>query len=649
MRFPAAASAERRSLAWLAAVGLMILCYASAQIALTLTLETAVNAHAIPRDLVAHCLVAVLLFATARSFSLFAAAVVAVLIAFHLSNGLKLEILGAPIMPDDFTVLGNLFLLLEGWALAGAAAIVLVPGLLLAAMVDWRARQTWGAAAVVVVGVTVLVSFPSVLVHAMDNRFGNTVWNQRDNYESRGLVIHLIQESARNLSRKTRAPSSGEVEAALKVLGDTSMTAPLRTAGSRKPRNVHMLVLESFWDPAALGSGLSGDPLDPRFRTLWGEAGHSQILSPVFGGYTANAEFEALCGFPVTRDSVFFEGGLRREAPCLPRHLEAAGYLSFASHPNSAAFWNRTNAYRRIGFDTYWSKGHFLLDDMNGSFLSDESLYLQVMEKLQPVLAGPVPVFNYVLTYLGHLPYPLNDRRPKVITTAEDNAVLESYANTLYYKSRELMTFLDLLRAQDPDALIVLFGDHPPFLGPHFGTYTDSGLLARKRGDFSDAMFRTLVATPLVVIDGRRGPLDLGEIPMYRVPALILALLGDPTPSVMRLGGSVDGASLRPLPGLYFLADGAHVVACRDGQPPAAGCQPYRDKLKALETLTRDVFSGDQHTLRQLPQAVPPRRHGVEGVRAALVPAERLQAVPLFGTSGNHHDSISSSPVPDGG
>ena len=72
-----------------------------------------------------------------------------------------------------------------------------------------------------------------------------------------------------------------------------------------EPRNVHIVLLESFWDPALLKrANYNRDPLAPGFRRLWERADHSQALSPVFGGYTANAEFEILCGFPVVEDQV---------------------------------------------------------------------------------------------------------------------------------------------------------------------------------------------------------------------------------------------------------------------------------------------------------------------------------------------------------
>ncbi|MBU1139240.1 MAG: hypothetical protein KKD01_04710 [Proteobacteria bacterium] len=68
------------------------------------------------------------------------------------------------------------------------------------------------------------------------------------------------------------------------------------------------------------------------------------------------------------------------------------------------------------------------------------------------------------------------------------------------------MEFLDDLRISDPDALIVAFGDHLPFLGGNFQGYVEAGTLTSARGKFTPEMFLTYVSTPLIVIDGKRGP-----------------------------------------------------------------------------------------------------------------------------------------------
>ena len=510
---------RHRATSWALALGFVVVWYAVLQGISVWVFDVALYPNALPRDLIVNMLLGAVIYILSRNLAWYLPTVAFLMAALHLSNAGKIVVLGGPMMPDDLLAVGNLFLLLEGWQLLGVVAIVVVPATLLALAFAWRSATTWVVFCVLAIAGLGLVLAPAAISRTMDGWYGNTVWDQRSNFSGRGLLIHLVQESARYLARGEKQPTQAEVAQALRELGQAKPHPASFAASSGVPgRNVHVIVLESFWDPMALtSSGLSADPVDPAFRALWAQTANSHVLSPVFGGYTANAEFETLCGFPVTEDAVFFEGWLRRDVPCLPRHLKGLGYKSIASHPNIAAFWNRVNAYRRIGFDLYWAKPDFVLDDMNRNFLGDASYYRQVMDKVAPMLHNGAPIFNYMLTIFGHLDYPLNERRPAIIETTDGNQLVRDYANTIYYKSRELMAFLKELRAKDPQALIVLFGDHPPFLGPNHGGYSDSGLLTDTRANFQDGMFKTLVTTPLVVIDGERGPVKLGEVPMYQL------------------------------------------------------------------------------------------------------------------------------------
>lgn len=593
----------RRLLSWGAALSFVALWYLAAQTAIDAVFQVKPWASAYLRDLAAHLILGAILFSLSRSLPRFMLASSVLFTVLTASNAAKLSILGAPIMPDDFAAARNMLLLLDGWLLVGAILLVAAPILLLGWMIAWRRPGTWIGLGVLGIAVSLVAGYPGRIAATLDAQLGNSVWNQPANYQQRGLPIHLLQETARNLSRRVEPPTESEVATALAYV-DNARKAPFIKVSEapRPPRNLHMILLESFWDPTLLQAAeLSSDPIDPRFRRLWSAAKHSHLLSPVFGGYTANTEFEVLCGFPVTADNVYFETGLRRDAPCLPDHLRQAGYHGIVSHPNAASFWNRVNAYRRIGFETYLADDAFQMDDMNGPFLSDASLYRQVLERIGPELASKRPVFDYILTYFGHLPYPLNADRPSSITAAEGQDIVAAYANTVYYKSRELMDFLEELRAVDPDGLIVLFGDHLPALEPNFGGYTESGLLAKQRGDFEDAMFRTLVETPLIVIDGERGPVAVGDLPAYQLPARLLDLLGDRRPSIMDLAAQPgDARRIRPLPGVRFTLDGGAVRVCRETETDDPECAASAKWVQAVETLRADLFGGDQHVLLDL-------------------------------------------------
>jgi phosphoglycerol transferase MdoB-like AlkP superfamily enzyme len=580
---------------WCLALAFVVIWYALLQGITWLSLDVAPGPKAIPRDLLMNLLLGALLYGMSRGLAWYLPATGFLMAAMHLSNAGKIAVLGGPIMPDDLLAMTNLYYLLEGWQWLGAIAVVAVPISLLVLMTAWYTVRAWLVISTLLVTGVVVAAIPGTVVHAMDQSLGTIVWNQRGNFENRGLLLHLLQEGARYLDRTGSPPGRPEVEQALAVLQDTEPTRPTFRDG-RPRRNLHLILLESFWDVMLLeDAGLSQDPIDPEFRELWAAAGHSRILSPVFGGYTANAEFELLCGFPVIEDAVFFEGWLRNDVPCLPRHLGSDGYRTLVSHPNVASFWNRVNAYERIGFDTYWSINDFELDDMNRGFLSDASLYRQVLEKIDPLLQDSAPVFNYILTYFGHLDYPLNERRPIQVTSSSANSLLERYVNTLYYKSRELMVFLKELRRRDPDALIILFGDHLPFLGPNFAGFTDSGFLADKRGDFDAVMVQRLTSVPLVIIDGQRGPLAAGDLPMFQLPALILQLLGDERPSFMEMTAETR---IRPLPGMHLEIRDNRLQLCRDGSAVDPECGISRDWMNAVITLTSDIFGGEQYALK---------------------------------------------------
>jgi hypothetical protein len=67
-------------------------------------------------------------------------------------------------------------------------------------------------------------------------------------------------------------------------------------------RSVHLIILESFFDPSLLSKiKFSKNPMHPSLMRHVGTT-PTLSLSPVFGGRSAQAEFEILCGTPAFAD-----------------------------------------------------------------------------------------------------------------------------------------------------------------------------------------------------------------------------------------------------------------------------------------------------------------------------------------------------------
>ncbi|MDO9263347.1 MAG: sulfatase-like hydrolase/transferase, partial [Desulfosalsimonadaceae bacterium] len=145
-----------------------------------------------------------------------------------------------------------------------------------------------------------------------------------------------------------------------------------KVSALRTKSNVHLIMLESFIDPNLfLDARFSRNPMHPSFDALFkNKAGFS--ISPVFGGATAQAEFEALSGVPALREisGIEFNMFTGAKTRCLPNLLARSGYHTIATNAFLPDFFNSTNAYKGLGFeniyyaeeyapgrDTYFSTG----------------------------------------------------------------------------------------------------------------------------------------------------------------------------------------------------------------------------------------------------------------------------------------------------
>lgn len=574
----------------------------------TFKFDVQILPQSVPYDYLLQLGIAYLVFALSKRASIFLVIHGLIMGLLYIGNAVKISFFGGPIMPDDVFALRSVLLILEGWQFFALAIPLAAIASLLLFNTTMRHWSAYLASMILMLTSITVVYKPASIVVPLDNYFGNSHWDQRSNYVWRGATLYTLLEAARYFAVADVPPDTDSVqEAAESLLTTTPPIGKVSAAKEFTPRNVHIVLLESFWDPNELKKAkFNQNPLSPEFRQLWKSAGYSRALTPVFGGGTANSEFEVLCGFPVSKDKIKFERQLLNDVPCLPHILADKGYRTIASHPNAPVFWNRINAYKRIGFQTYWSIQDFLLDDMNGEFLADSSLYRQVTEKISGSIETKQPVLDYIVTYFGHWNYPLNESRPNIITSSSKIEDVTAYANNIYYKSRELMGFINDMRKRDPEGIIVVYGDHLPALGENFAGYVESGVLTTNKSDFTPAMFKFFVSTPMIIIDGKRGPVKIGNLPLYQVPKLVLDLLNYDEPSIMDYTVALPAMQVRPLPGLHFnMMDNGAVDMCKE-PPYSDACRLSSHWLENVTTVSNDLFIGRQFARpKHPPESIP--------------------------------------------
>jgi phosphoglycerol transferase MdoB-like AlkP superfamily enzyme len=306
----------------------------------------------------------------------------------------------------------------------------------------------------------------------------------------------------------------------------------LRPHGNR--HNIHLIVLESFLDPRLLRDlRFSSPPAHPAFDKLFGDK-LGLSLGPVFGGSTAQAEFEVLCGVPAFErfSSVEFNVFSGAAAHCLPGTLADLGYRSVASNTYKPNFFNALPAYQGAGFtDSYFpeefsaARETYLKIGNPGveEYLFDRSLFeqnLQFVRAHRQEHPGQ-PLFNYVLTIYGHTPHLLDpEQRPERIGLVSHypDDHLQRAVNQFYYRTEAIASYVNQLLEIDRDSLIILVSDHVPPLRNGPNTYNALRYLDNRKNSY--------YYNRIAILENGKAKV-YPELRHYELPSVILDYLSD--------------------------------------------------------------------------------------------------------------------------
>jgi len=410
---------------------------------------------------------------------------------------------------------------------AGLILALGLPPVLLLAFVNYR--RYWRALTVVglaLLGSAVVELFPNAVLSGLQlARLDVAAYSDAQSVNDNGrLTMVLYFEASRRVAIKQTDAyrTRGEYDQEVRATADF-----VQKNGNR--HNVYLVVLESWVDPTLFrGVTFSRDPRHPDFKQLVGEE-QGFSISPVFGGGTAQAEFEALCGAPALNElsEIEFDVFTGHAAGCMPGILHQAGYATYVSNAYQPDYFNSTKAYTGIGFDKLYYPIEYSRDRdtyLTVSKASDAETYMFDGDLFNQNLAfiartlrehPEQPILNYVLTMYGHEPHDIDTHlRPLVLSmkAPHDDQQLLRAANQYWYRTQAIAGYIRALNKLDPKSLIILVSDHVPPLNEGTKSYKEFRYL-NNSGD-SAHMNRIVVVEDGKVVRHK-------TIHHYNVPSLI--------------------------------------------------------------------------------------------------------------------------------
>jgi phosphoglycerol transferase MdoB-like AlkP superfamily enzyme len=322
-------------------------------------------------------------------------------------------------------------------------------------------------------------------------------WDQADNYTRNGYLLSSFM--AYDLIHVQKP--SGTQGANIRNIIHSIEQQPATGNNTNLPKDPNIIVLlsESFWDPMLMKNvTFSEDPI-PKFRSLMRDYTSGWMLSPQFGGNTANVEFEVLSGNSMRflpEDSLAYIEFMNHGVDSLASILSRQGYTATALNPFFNWFFNSRNAYKNLGFSRFIALEHFD-PEFHGPNLEDS----QVMRRIEEATAStPGPDFIFANTMENHGPY--KDKfsfNPIKVTgpiTSESKNMLENYATGAHAFDKAFGDLVDYYGKSSEPTIILCFGDHLPKLGNDYGAFIDSKYLS---GKDDPELLSKIYSTPFVV------------------------------------------------------------------------------------------------------------------------------------------------------
>ena len=272
------------------------------------------------------------------------------------------------------------------------------------------------------------------------------------------------------------------------------------------------IMLEAFSDLTdfpALGELSSVRGVYEPLHELEKRSVSGDLLTNIFAGGTTDTEWGFLTGYSEHEE-------FRSATDSFVRYFKAQGYDTLYRHPGYSWFYNRSNVNEYLGFDeSVFNESGFaeLVSIDEALYASDAVLVDYLLNDIDTRTEDDAPLFLFSVSYQNHGPYPSETYWEEYVTpektgwSMESCCVVNNYLAGIRSTIEQMRRLTRELDARDEPVVLVLFGDHKPWMGNGGSVYEEMGI------DFDTstlAGFRNYYATPYLIWANRAAKEVLG-------------------------------------------------------------------------------------------------------------------------------------------
>ena len=376
-----------------------------------------------------------------------------------------------------------------------------------------------------VTGVLVLFLTGLTVTPTEWSRFGK-MWNRESVVSSFGVYTYQINDIFQSLEPKINNLFGHDK--ALKKVNDyyssnSSNESKNQYSDIFEGKNVIIIHAESL-QTIALNRSFNGVEVTPTLNRLASEGIYfDNYYSEVGVGTSSDAEFTFSTSLMPSSNGTVFVNYFDRQYETIQKSFKKKGYYTFSMHGNTGDFWNRSTMHKNMGYDKFYSKSSFKIDETIGLGLSDKSFFKQVVPKIQEISKSGKPFYGTLITLTNHTPWSDLKLMDEYDTTwkvkVDGQEIVRDYLSGItlgdYFRSVHYMdqAFEQFINDMDTAGLldntvIVIYGDHDARISKknynlmyNYDPYTDSLKEEGDEGyvDYNDYQYKLDKKVPFII------------------------------------------------------------------------------------------------------------------------------------------------------